>query len=101
MEGKSGSSEEVVVETVYKVEGGKSIRPRLVLKSGKISSVRIYGDFFFYPEEELMALEEALLGAGVGEVCVFNKTASTERKITLLGATPQDFTEAILKAING
>ncbi|HDD60089.1 MAG: lipoate--protein ligase family protein [Thermoplasmata archaeon] len=101
MEARSGSSEEgSLKETVYKVEGGKTIRPRLWVEGDRIRKVEIYGDFFMYPEEAVFDLECALTGTLTGEVGRRVEAFFSERgDVKIMGANPADFTRAILKAI--
>ena len=49
--------------SVLKVLGGKLIKTRLNHVRGKITSVRITGDFFAHPEEGIEMLESELVGA--------------------------------------
>lgn len=84
----------------YKVEGGKLIKVQLEEKEGKISMIKIMGDFFMHPEELIESLENSLVG------CAFNELEITEtiknfiktNKITLLGVSPEDFAKCIMKA---
>lgn len=103
MEARCGSSEEGSLrETVYKVEGGKTIRPRVWVEGERIVKVEIYGDFFMYPEEALFDLERALAGAPAGEV--EKRVAeffSRRGDVEIMGAGPGDFTRAIQKALRG
>ena len=47
---------------IYKVPNGKLLKLFLVDTDNTISSVKITGDFFLYPEENLEALEQKLQG---------------------------------------
>jgi len=101
MEARSGSSEEgSLKETVYKVEGGKTIRPRLWVEGGSIVRAEIYGDFFMYPEEAIFDLEKILVGATVGDVKKRVEQFFTSRaNVEVMGATLEDFSRAILRAL--
>lgn len=56
-------------KAIYKVPNGKLLKISLEEKNGRLDRLRITGDFFLYPEEDLQKLEEALLN------CDLEKTA--------------------------
>lgn len=85
----------------YKVPGGKLIRVRVETKGGRISNIKITGDFFLHPETDLEELERDLLGLKADQRSV-RETVSVffrERKTLLLGVCPEDFVKVIILAI--
>ncbi len=51
--------------SVYKIPNGKLLKISLDDADEKIVSLKITGDFFLYPEENIEALEKALRGVSV------------------------------------
>ena len=87
----------------YKIPGGKLVKVKLDTSSGKISDVKILGDFFLHPEETLQRIEELLLGSTADETSIENKVAQalTESDATLIGATAADIAKTIMMAWKG
>ena len=84
----------------YKAPGGKLVRVQLKEENGMIESVRISGDFFLVPEEDLSKLEKILEGVPLREPEVrlaisrfFNATQAQG-----LGVSADDFVNALLSA---
>jgi hypothetical protein len=81
----------------YKARKGL-IRVKLELDSlGRISWIRITGDFFMYPEEALLSLEKALIGVKLDR----EEVGSVIRRFFISGVkvpfvTEEDFINAIL-----
>lgn len=67
-------------------------------EQGKISKIRITGDFFMHPEENLKFLEEALLGVNLDESSLLAATENflSEYPTELYGFSLEDLTTAIL-----
>ena len=84
----------------YKVPGGKLIKIDLKIKNNAIEAITILGDFFLHPEDALEQLEEALIGVRVSESHIVKsvKDVLDKTESTLIGATANDFAEAIIKA---
>lgn len=84
----------------YKVEGGKLIRVQLREKGGRIEEIKITGDFFLHPEGFIEELEEALLGRVLDEkdLTAYIGTLVEKGKVTLLGASPEDFAKCMIMA---
>jgi lipoate-protein ligase A len=87
----------------YKIPGGKLVKVKLDTSSGKISDVKILGDFFLHPEETLQRIEESLIGSTADETSVENIVAQalTESDATLIGATAADIAKTIMMAWKG
>ena len=84
----------------YKALGGKLVRVRMEENNGEITSIRISGDFFLVPEDQLSRLEKMLIGARLKEnelkLLIDRFFVATRAKG--LGVSPEDFTKAILLA---
>lgn len=50
-------------KAIYKVPNGKLLKIFLEEENGIIASIKITGDFFLYPEENIEKLEHAVQGA--------------------------------------
>jgi len=87
-------------EAEHKAEKGL-IRVTVYSVSGKIDKVTISGDFFFYPEDKLWTLEQAIAGSTFDEKELIDKIAKFYRTqgVVTPGVKPEDFVSAILKAI--
>ena len=60
---------DMLKKAIYKVPNGKLLKVALTANNGRIGQLKITGDFFLYPEEDLQKLEEALIH------CQLEKTA--------------------------
>lgn len=84
----------------YKVPGGKLVRVKMELDDENITSIQILGDFFLHPEETIYTIEESLLGSKLSRKDLLRGINSVmkEASAELIGATPEDIVNAILKA---
>lgn len=84
----------------HKVEGGKLVKIQLDKKEGKISMIKIMGDFFMHPEELIDSLEKSLIGCALNEseIAEAIKNFIKINNVTLLGVSPEDFAKCIMKA---
>lgn len=83
-----------VAQHVHKAPGGL-IRATVETQQGRIVSAGFSGDFFFYPADSLVALEEALAGVSLGQVrAVIEETYRLEG-IESPGVTPNDLVMAL------
>jgi lipoate---protein ligase len=86
----------------YKVPGGKLVEAR-VEYSGKIDRVEILGDFFLYPEEDMVYIERAM--AGIDKDTDEKKIAERIREIVdkrgmeLIGVNPEAIAKAVRMAV--
>jgi len=55
------------VRVDYKVPGGKLLRIDAEMSGDIIKSIRIHGDFFIHPEEQISAIERALVGKKIDD----------------------------------
>lgn len=69
---------------------------------GKVSSVKITGDFFLHPEDRITALEESLLGALLSEdeVAIARRLGNALGDAQLIGATPEDIARIFKRAVS-
>jgi lipoate-protein ligase A len=80
-------------------KAGKLIRIRAELRGQEIQDISITGDFFMIPEEAVLRLQEALIGADLEETDLEQRIgkAFKESKVQIPGMHPRDFIEAILE----
>ena len=84
-------------QAIIKVEGGKMIRINLSY-TDKIEHIKITGDFFLHPEENIEKLEDELIGANKKEIHEILRKFF--KNVESIGADIEDFYEAIISAIN-
>lgn len=78
------------------------ISVKLYTENSKIKELRLEGDFFFYPEDKLWELENALVGMRLDKEKLREEIARfySENNILSPGVKPKDFAEAIIMAHN-
>lgn len=72
-------------KAIYKVPNGKLLKIFLEDNRGKITSIKITGDFFMYPEENVEKLETTLIG------CDLDKEKLAAKINEFLTMTPTTF----------
>jgi len=84
----------------YKAPGGKLVRVRMEEKNGEIETIRISGDFFLVPEDQLSKLEKMLIGAPLKarELKLLVDRFFVATRVKGLGVSPDDFVQAVLTA---
>jgi lipoate-protein ligase A len=94
--------ERIMGEGSFKAAKGL-IRVSVRVEDGRIRDVVISGDFFMYPEDELWEMEKFLLGSRADRTEVLSGIRLFYEKTGVLtpGVTPEDFTEAIMRGIEG
>ena len=87
---------------IHKSKGGL-IRSFVTIENGMIKEINISGDFFLFPEEAFFMIAEELKGIKGKREEVEKKIEEiyTREKIQSPGTTPSDFTESIMKALEG
>ncbi len=87
-------------EGTFKAQKGL-IRVTAEAKSSEIESITIAGDFFMYPEDRLWELEERLKGTRTGKQDITDRIKEFYGNEDILspGVTPEDFAEAIVRAL--
>jgi lipoate-protein ligase A len=90
-------------ESSYKIPGGKLVKVKLVISSGKIGKLMILGDFFLHPEETLQRIENSLIGSRADKTSIENTISQVleESDATLIGATAADIAKTVLMAWKG
>ncbi|CAD6492137.1 MAG: Lipoate-protein ligase A subunit 2 [Candidatus Argoarchaeum ethanivorans] len=92
MEQKNG-----ILSAEYKVKGGKLLRCTLRLDNDVISSIKITGDFFMYPEEKIESLEKILTDVEMSEEKVRRKINDFfNSNVQVVGAGSEDFVKLIM-----
>ena len=83
-----------------KVAGGKLVEAEVEASGGRITRVRITGDFFAHPEEVVEEVERRLAGAPANWGEVLSRIRSTLEKMNavLVGVSAEDIAEVVLKA---
>jgi lipoate-protein ligase A len=91
-----------VKKGIHKSRGGL-IRSFLTLENGIIKDLSISGDFFLFPEEAFFKILTALKGIPAGREEIQRRIEEIYEKenIQSPGTTPADFTESIMKALEG
>lgn len=79
-----------VLERMHKAPGGL-LRAVVEMREGVLRDVALSGDFFFYPEDQLTDLEDALTGASFEQVEQIVARFYEIHGIESPGVTPRDF----------
>jgi len=87
-------------ESLFKAAKGL-IRVKAKVESGNIREIQIAGDFFMYPEDELWKLEQFLVGTEVNPNRILTRVKTFYKKSDIItpGVIPEDFAEAIVRAV--
>ncbi len=84
-------------KAIFKVPNGKLLKIFVEESGGKIDSIKITGDFFLYPEENIEKLETYLCG------CELQKEALAAKIGEFLRTTPTNFfgldTESLVSTV--
>ena len=82
--------------------GGKLVCIDVSATEGKVSSVKITGDFFLHPEDRITALEESVVGVLLSEdeAAIAQRFGNALGDAQLIGATPQDLARIFKKAVS-
>lgn len=87
-------------KVIFKVPNGKLLRISIEESGDKISMIKINGDFFAYPEENIKKLEDYLIGADLEKNSLMMRTGEFESKFktAFFGVNFESLIEAILSA---
>jgi hypothetical protein len=87
---------------IHKSKGGL-IRSFVTTENGMIKEISISGDFFLFPEEAFFMIAKELKGIKAKREDVEQKIEEiySRENIQSPGTTPADFTESIMKALEG
>ncbi|MFW9968160.1 MAG: lipoate protein ligase C-terminal domain-containing protein [Candidatus Thorarchaeota archaeon] len=95
-------SQEVIKISYYahKVAGGKLIKVKVESEDGLIQAITLLGDFFLHPEYVLEEIEASLKGVHLSETALTNEMQKVMERsqATLIGASVEDFAQAIMSA---
>jgi len=90
-------------EATKKVSGGKLLRVQIE-GSGKISSIKITGDFFLHPEEALTQIETALCGmpfdTSIEDYAEEIAEVLYQTEADFVGVSVQNIAETIFEAVH-
>ena len=81
----------------YKVERGKLLRVDYKLEGDKIKEIKITGDFFIYPEEGIVLIEDCLKGCRIRDCTEALKKTVKEQGIKLIGFSVEDLCKCLNK----
>lgn len=82
-------------EVAFKAKKGKTIKVSYALCNGKITFIKITGDFFFYPEDKLLSIERGLIGSSESQSKAFLLEFFNENKIKIIGIKKSDIKNLI------
>ncbi|MHA2358959.1 MAG: lipoate protein ligase C-terminal domain-containing protein [Candidatus Thorarchaeota archaeon] len=90
----------VMLNSSYKIPGGKPVKVKLWVESEKIERITILGDFFLHPEETIQEIESTLAGVKLNSTSIESIITKVIVKsdAKLIGASPEDFVTAIMMA---
>jgi lipoate-protein ligase A len=88
-------------EASYKIPGGKLVKAKVRVETGRIAEIIILGDFFLHPEETLQKIEDTLRGTPADEASIERviSNALMESDAIIIGATSQDIAKTIMLAL--
>jgi lipoate-protein ligase A len=84
-----------------KVPNGKLVCFSVDAEDGRVTKVRVTGDFFLHPEDSIDKVEESLVGTSteITEEEAVGKIRAALEGAQLIGATAEDFARIFRKAI--
>lgn len=87
-------------KSVYKVPNGKLLKVTLDFWGDRINSVRLTGDFFIYPEDAIVKIEEGLAGKEIDKqvLAAEIKNVASRLNAEFFGIDPESIAHAILLA---
>jgi len=86
----------------YKPKNGKLLRIILHYEGNQIRQVKIFGDYFLYPEEAIFEIEKSLVGVRLKREEILNilNTKFKELDVVPIGIDAEAICEGILLAYN-
>lgn len=79
----------------YKVEDGKLLRIQVDIRDNIIKDIKIYGDFFIYPETAIFEIERLLIDKNLNVVANFLDNFIKKENIKIIGFSPKDLQKAL------
>jgi lipoate-protein ligase A len=83
-----------VMQRVHKAPGGL-IRATVEVHQGQIEAISLSGDFFFYPADQLVELEQVLLSASLNNVQSIVEEFYRVHNVESPGVSPRDWSAAL------
>ncbi|MDZ7611197.1 MAG: lipoate protein ligase C-terminal domain-containing protein [Candidatus Moranbacteria bacterium] len=87
----------MVKKTIHKVSGGKLLRIKAEINNSVIREIKITGDFFIHPENDLMKIEEILQGKQIDQAKQAVDEFTEKNQTQIIGFTSADLQEALKK----
>ncbi len=91
----------MMLKSVYKVDGGKLIKISLLLNHEVIKNIKINGDFFIYPEDKIVDIENFLIAKSTENKEKLQKQLENfvkDQKIELFGIDSESIVKSIFMA---
>ena len=86
---------------VEKIPNGKLVAIDFELSNGKVSSMKITGDFFLHPEESIEIIEGTFLGVSkdISDAELLVRLNRAVQKMELIGVSVDDLVRMFKKAV--
>jgi len=88
----------------HKVVGGKLLKISVAfdIPSGEIRELKIFGDFFMYPEDALEEMEDLLVGIKPEYDTIIEKIRKVinEKDVVMIGINEEDIVHTLLRAFS-
>ncbi len=78
----------------YKVENGKLLRLQVNIKDNIIKDIKIYGDFFIYPETAIFKIENFLINKNINNINISLSSFIEKENIKIIGFSSKDLQKA-------
>lgn len=90
------------MKVIDKVPNGKLIAMEVQIIHGKVSSMKITGDFFLYPEEQINQIESSFLGlpVSISDTELTDKLQHALKGAELIGVSIDDLIRLFRKAVS-
>jgi lipoate-protein ligase A len=90
-------------KSVRKVSGGKLVRVDTSYSDARLESIKITGDFFLYPEDAILQMEELLTGMPLpleeGRAIGMLNDVLQRNGAELIGVSTEDIVQTLQEAI--
>lgn len=80
----------MIKKIIHKVSGGKLMRIKFEIDNSIIREIKITGDFFVHPEDDLMKLEKVLQGKQIDQVKQSVDEFTEKKQTRIIGFTSAD-----------
>lgn len=90
------------MKVIDKVPNGKLIAMEVQILNNKVSSMKITGDFFLYPEEQIKQIEASFLGlpVSISDPELTDKLQHALKGAELIGVSIDDLIRLFRKAVS-